>query len=442
MVKVNNPQDHKPFLVDQGCVVTYGEFDTQKKQLSQYLKQTSLNFIVLEAENNTKTYMRFLSCLDAGKIVFLCPSYQFRDASFREFVESETGTTFYWWSSSGDSVVSRATVTSHSLLTRLEDLKQAGFIVRTSGSSGQRFKLVLHNPENFVRKYHQIGCHFDKTIAFSPAESIAGIETLLETYTHGKTLICGGDRLSPASVVSMIEKYDVDYFQTTPSFLNLFVYSGYLLPERLKSLKKIAFGSEPPQGPILMEIKKKLPDLIFMHTYGMSEIGILKTMTNQDIPMEHTIDSINPFRISDGFLEVKSLTPMLGYLNAENPYTDDGWVKTMDVAQVNGNYLKILGRASDQINLAGRKFYPSEVEEHLLEMCEINDVTIIPVPNELIGTVLVAKVTVMPEIDEATFRKSFKSFCEAHLPFYMFPHKIQILRSSEVSPRSKKIRKL
>src|SRR5438093_4204497 len=50
---------------------------------------------------------------------------------------------------------------------------------------------------------------------------------------------------------------------------------------------------------------------------------------------------------------------MLGYLNAENPFTEDGWFKTGDAVEVNGEYIKILGRASPVLNRS---------EEHTSEL--------------------------------------------------------------------------
>ena len=49
---------------------------------------------------------------------------------------------------------------------------------------------------------------------------------------------------------------------------------------------------------------------------------------------------------------------MLGYLNAESPFTKDGWFKTGDSVEVKGEYIKILGRKSEIINVGGDKVYP------------------------------------------------------------------------------------
>ena len=47
---------------------------------------------------------------------------------------------------------------------------------------------------------------------------------------------------------------------------------------------------------------------------------------------------------------------MLGYLNADSPFTDDGYFVTGDRVEINGEYMRFLGRDSELIGtLAGRR---------------------------------------------------------------------------------------
>lgn len=60
----------------------------------------------------------------------------------------------------------------------------------------------------------------------------------------------------------------------------------------------------------------------------------------------------------DGKLEIKAESTGVGYLNAESPFTEDGWFPTGDAVLVDGEYLRILGRESDLINVGERKSTP------------------------------------------------------------------------------------
>jgi acyl-coenzyme A synthetase/AMP-(fatty) acid ligase len=317
--------------------------------------------------------------------------------------------------------------------------RQSRFLVRTSGSSGKKFKFILHDPLLFIKKYQRIGNHFQKTFAFSPAESIAGIETLLETVGHGNELVCAGDRVSPRTVSDLVQKYQIDYFQTTPTFLNLWMMSGELRPEKLGSLKKIAFGSEPPQRVVLNFLREKLPGIQLVHTYGMSEIGIQKTLTCVEDPTLLLLDEhFNPGRLNEGMIEVQSLTPMISYLN--HPTEESPWFKTLDQAVEEKNFWRVKGRNSDMINLAGRKFFPIELEEILMDLPGILDVSVAREENEIIGNIIVATITISPDENEADFRKSLKSFCHERVPFYMHPQKVFLKKEIPMNPRFKKIR--
>ena len=74
-------------------------------------------------------------------------------------------------------------------------------------------------------------------------------------------------------------------------------------------------------------------------------------------------------RIINNVLEIRSQTRMLGYLNAVNPFDNEGWFNTKDIVEIDDDYLKITGRTTEVINVGGLKFMASEVERVALQ-CE------------------------------------------------------------------------
>ena len=46
---------------------------------------------------------------------------------------------------------------------------------------------------------------------------------------------------------------------------------------------------------------------------------------------------------------------MLGYLNSPSPFTEDGWFQTGDEVRIDGEWLHILGRRSEIINVGGER---------------------------------------------------------------------------------------
>ena len=67
-------------------------------------------------------------------------------------------------------------------------------------------------------------------------------------------------------------------------------------------------------------------------------------------------------------------------------FTKDGYYKTGDRALITeeGN-ICVLGRIQEMINRAGEKIQPSEIEEGLLELEEIQQVVVVAIADHLLG---------------------------------------------------------
>ena len=437
----------KIFLIENERQFTYGQLFEAVTNLSQLLSipNTDKNFYVLEAEHSFHSYVRYIALLLNGQNVLLCSAEQFADKSYLQLLSQEANEKFISWGlgTSKPQFEQVAQTQKTNTVPELERVDESYFLVRTSGSSSKKFKLVLHSTSLFLNKYQMIGKHFEKTFAFSPAESVAGIETLLEVIAHDLVLVSSVGDLAPSKVSELIRNNAVDYFQTTPTFMNLMILTGQVEANNLKGLKKIAYGSEPSQQFVTNTFREKLPNIELVHTYGMSEIGILKTITDRNDPSRFRFDPrFIDYKVVDGILEVRSMTKMIKYLNFEEPNNSMGetWFNTSDQVIVEEDFLRILGRSGDLINVGGRKFFPSEIENLIRDLEDVKDITITTEKNEMIGTVIIANIVIEAEVDEMDFRMKFKNFCQEKIISYMHPHKIKIKREIEISPRFKKMR--
>ena len=105
-------------------------------------------------------------------------------------------------------------------------------------------------------------------------------------------------------------------------------------------------------------------------------------------------------KIVDGRLFIRASSAMLGYLNAPNPFDADGFFDTGDLAEVDGEWLRILGRKSEIINVGGNKVFPLEVENALLALANVEDVAVHGEPNPITGQIVVATIR-LTEPEEA-----------------------------------------
>lgn len=436
------------FLVEGARAISYDQLwqDLSTRTVVLNLKERRNQCIAVVSHHTYETYVTVLAILQSANTLILVPEFQFEDSNYRNHLVDELGVTTLFLEKDFK-ITTTENLKPNSRFQQLNPQGSPCFIVRTSGSSSSRYKFILHSVEKFCGKYLKRGRHFDRTLAFSPLESIAGTECLLETVVVGASLVAGGDKMNPDLVSQLLQSHSVDYFQTTPTFLNLMLVAKKISGSTFSSVKKIAYGSEPAALPALNEIKNNFPAIELNHTYGMSEIGIQITHTNPTDPTEFRLDELNSGRIHCGLVEVKSLVPMLGYINSEeNPATAEGWFKTGDRVNENGDYWRILGRATDLLNVAGRKFFPSDVEAILLEMPGIGDAIVIGQKNELIGQSLMVKILLSTPEEELAFRKRFKKFCEERLPYFMHPQRVELIDEKEFhrpeGSRFKKMRRL
>jgi acyl-CoA synthetase (AMP-forming)/AMP-acid ligase II len=191
----------------------------------------------------------------------------------------------------------------------------------------------------------------------------------------------------------------------------------------------------------LRRFHELFPNIRLLQTYGLSEVGILRSKSKSSNSLWVKVGGEGfETRVVDGLLEIKAESAMLGYLNHESPFTADGWFKTGDAVEVDGEYIRILGRRSELINVGGEKVYPAEVESVLQQMTGVEDVTVGGEPNPIMGHMVVARVKLSTDETAASFRKRMHAFCRDKLPRFMIPQKAELVDTAMHGPRFKKMR--
>ena len=122
---------------------------------------------------------------------------------------------------------------------------------------------------------------------------------------------------------------------------------------------------------------------------------------------------------------------MLGYLNHPSPFTEDGWFVTGDMVEVDGEYIRILGRTSEIINVGGEKVFPIEVENVLQQMPDVLDASVRGEANPLTGQYVVATVQLGSSETLPEFRTRMRAFCKDRLARFKIPQKV-ILASNQL----------
>jgi len=124
-------------------------------------------------------------------------------------------------------------------------------------------------------------------------------------------------------------------------------------------------------------------------------------------------------------------------LNAPSPFSEDGWFRTGDAVEVEGEFLRILGRASDLINVGGLKVYPAEVETVIQEVENVREVAVTGEPHPFTGHVVVATVQLDHPEDPRTMEKRVRDHCRQRLASHMVPVRVRVTDASLHSERQK-----
>jgi long-chain acyl-CoA synthetase len=186
-------------------------------------------------------------------------------------------------------------------------------------------------------------------------------------------------------------------------------------------------------GPVLYEF------------YGATETGPVTFAEPEDaLARPGTVGSIIPgitlsIRDDDGNVlptgavgEICCVNPSypdFTYINREDErrvLNIDGEIRTGDMGELDGDgYLFIRDRKKDMVIVGGVNVYPAEIEIVLVAMPGISDCAVVGLPSEEYGEVLVAAVTLRPDmhVDE----EAIKRFLGSRLGKSKIPRRVHIL---------------
>ncbi|MDR1923288.1 MAG: fatty acid--CoA ligase family protein [Planctomycetaceae bacterium] len=322
----------------------------------------------------------------------------------------------------------------------LRTRNHSGLVLFSSGSTGKS-KAAVHDFELILEKF-TVPRKALRTISFLLYDHIGGINTMLHTFYNAGCLITVAER-TPDAVARSIEKYQVELLPTSPTFLRLLLLSDVSQNYNLKSLNLITYGTEPMPESTLQQLHQTFSWIKIQQTYGLSEIGILRSKSKDSGSLWVKIGGEGfETRVVDNILQIKSKSAMLGYLNAPAPFTDDGWFITGDMVEVDGEYMKILGRKSELINVGGQKVYPAEVEAVIEELPEVVSATVFGEDNMITGKIVCARVQLRNDnsgSDKETIKR-IRLHCKQKLESFKIPMRIDFIETKNHNERFKKLR--
>ncbi|MFD9128009.1 fatty acid--CoA ligase family protein [Kitasatospora sp. NPDC059571] len=427
-------------IVFNGTPTSYAQLVERTADWQAYLTDRGVGagqVVVVEGASSVEACAALLALVElAAVVVPLTPLPAAKRAEFHEIAEVEAVVVIAPDGSREFERTGRAA--GHELYRTLRDAGVPGLVLFSSGTTGRSKATVL----DFSRVLAKYGAptRAARTLAFLNLDHIGGINTLLHTLSQGGAVITVAERTAE-TVCAAVAAHRVQVLPTTPTFLNMLLISGAYRRHDIGSLKLITYGTEPMPLGTLQSLKKALPQVRFKQTYGLSELGIMPTKSKSDDSLWVKLGGDGfDHRIVDGILWIRSDMAMLGYLNAPAPFDADGYFNTQDAVEIDGDYVRILGRKSEIINVAGEKVYPSEVENVLLEIPNIAEATVSGRASHVTGMVVRATVKLVEPAERADVVRAVREHCARRLEAYKVPVVVEISEADQHSDRFKKIR--
>ena len=329
----------------------------------------------------------------------------------------------------------------HAIIENLFRQKHAGLVLFSSGSTGKP-KAMVHDLDTLISSFEAKKPRKLNMLLFLLFDHIGGINTLLNILATLSTAIIPRERNSD-EICALIEKYKISVLPSNPTFLNLILMSNAYKKYDLSSLKMITYGTEAMSESLLARLKATFKKVKFLQTFGTSETGILNTSSKSSSSTYIKLNDAE-YKTINGELWIKSKTQILGYLNADmsafKASFEDGWFKTGDLVLRDAEYLKIVGRVKELINIGGKKALPSEIESVIMELENIADCVVYGEKNAITGQSVSCDVVLKSDMAKDELKKLIRSTCASKLERYKIPSKINVVEKIAFTNRFKKVR--
>lgn len=254
---------------------------------------------------------------------------------------------------------------------------------------------------------------------------------------------------SPATCLALIERYGITQVSLVPSLISLWLSSTPIEQANLDSLQVIQVGG----AKLLPELAESVHDRLgatLQQVYGMAEGLVNFTRLDDD---KHTLihtqgkplSALDEVQIVDeqgqilakgetGFIVTRGPYTINGYYNSakinERSFNADGYYITGDIGYIDENQnIVVTGREKEQINRAGEKITPSEIENLILAHELVKDVSVIGVQDSLLGERSKAMIILNTTKTSLSLRDIRRFLMQKNIAEYKLPDEIELVET-------------
>ena len=335
-------------------------------------------------------------------------------------------------------------------------------LIFTSGTAGSP-KAAMLTHGNLLANLEQCQAHpgrrqtaDDVVFGVLPLFHIFGLNVVLGlTFAAGATVLLV-ERFDPQSALDSIRDHQVTVISGAPTMWAAWAMLPGAPADGFATVRLAASGAARLDPSIARTIHDRF-GLVVTEGYGLTEaapvvtsgIGFSAPEGSIGVPLPGLrvrlvdADGSDSLVGDAGELWVQGPNVFAGYWNdpeaTRSALTDDGWLRTGDVAVVDDDgYLYLVDRAKDLIIVSGFNVYPGEVEEVIAEHPGVAQAAVVGVAHPHSGEAVKAYVVVEPGV--SVEEDDIIRHCEARLARYKCPAKVMFVDEIPQSATGKVLR--
>lgn len=456
----NNVKNHpeKVAIIDDGHHLTFQELSQKVQDFSSIVATLSENDVIsLISENSAEFLIAYLGIVNSGRIAHLIPT-EISEQNLKNQLKS----------ANCDAVICSSTVKknlsnfisikvplfefdelSSKSASGVKTLKKndLAYLIYTSGTTAEpKGVAVSHAMTEFTTKnIVRILDYFKSDIDLLPLPLYHsfGLGCFHTSLCVGSTLVLLKNANNLQNILESLKKHSATTLAVIPATLTkLLQFDTNILEDHFSNTRLIMTNSTPIPKNTVLKFKEILKKGHLATYYGLTEASrstfmIFDEASHREESVGKAAPGVDVKIVNDpdddsktGEVWIKGNNVIKKYWN--NPNADkkivNGWLRTGDVGYFDEEqYLFLIGRNDDMINVGGEKIAPYEIEETIKQISGVEDVVAFGIKHEVFGQTI--KLNIVKSKDSDLDKSKILTHCMKNLEKFKIPTKIDFVES-------------